>query len=417
MPVRRLTPFPRASVPAKTISAHQAKEILTIMRLINTTTLEFQEFFGNHIPKYAILSHTWGEGEVSYQDWQDVVRQPIKNGFFKIWASCDMARHYSLDYLWVDTNCINKDSSAELTEAINSMFAWYQRSAVCFVYLEDFDYGTSGLAYLGFCRYWTRGWTLQELLAPPEVHFFNPKWQPIGTKESLMDKLSKITHIESSYLKDGNTVRKASIACRMSWAAYRSTTRAEDMAYCLMGIFGVNMPLLYGEGERAFSRLQEAIIQHNNDQTIFCWSQSPWTRQGCWPWGGCLAPHPMTFRDSGGFKQPFSDSRLVKSDFQLTNSGLRINLLLLTCFLRWRRGTLAMLDAQDVSAFDCRLCICLTKKGANAFYRSDELLRIPRAWPTVAEEIYLLHNRDVPQISSNFPTTPSSTRNSASKAH
>jgi hypothetical protein len=138
------------------------------MGLINTRTFVLEEYFGDQIPKYAILSHTWRDEEVSYQDRQDENRKSAKKkGLQKIQTACVVAQHRGIEYLWVVTNCINKDSSSELSEAINSMFTWYERSFICFAYLDDFhceQKRKTGLDNFGNSRWFTRGWTLQELM-------------------------------------------------------------------------------------------------------------------------------------------------------------------------------------------------------------------------------------------------------------
>lgn len=192
---------------------------------------------------------------------------------------------------------IDKSSSAELSEAINSMFAWYRDSAVCYVYLADVEmdsYGYGDLQrlfsldghhksdqriqylehmndisqQLAESRWFTRGWTLQELLAPKRLEFYSRNWMHLGSGKYLIDVISSITKIKASVIRREDSVMSCSVACRMSWAAARHTTRVEDMAYCLLGLFGINMPLLYGEGEKAFLRLQKEIIQVTDDQTI-----------------------------------------------------------------------------------------------------------------------------------------------------
>ncbi|KAK0655719.1 hypothetical protein B0T16DRAFT_424448 [Cercophora newfieldiana] len=198
------------------------------MRLINTATLQFEEFIRQNIPEYAILSHTWEEEEVSFADI--------------ILKTCEIAQSEGHGYAWVDTCCIDKSSSAELTEAINSMFKWYQNAKVCYAFLSDFPASADSNEALEICRWFTRGWTLQELIAPRDVTFFRQDW----TKP----------------------LRSIAVAQKMSWAAFRETTRVEDMAYSLLGIFDVNMPMLYGEGEKAFRRLQEEIIRSTSDLSI-----------------------------------------------------------------------------------------------------------------------------------------------------
>ncbi|KAH0422185.1 hypothetical protein CcaCcLH18_12966 [Colletotrichum camelliae] len=148
------------------------------MWLINVQTLDLEEFFGSDIPDYAILSHTWSYGEVTFQDWADRSLASQKPGYRKIIDACAQARFAEFNFLWVDTNCINKTSSAELTEAINSMFSWYLRSGVCFAYLSDIPtFGEySDAEEISRSRWFTRGWTLQELLAPREVLFYAADW-------------------------------------------------------------------------------------------------------------------------------------------------------------------------------------------------------------------------------------------------
>lgn len=164
--------------------------------------------------------------------------------------------------------CIDKTSTAELSEAINSMFRWYRNAAVCYAYLADVE----EISQLADSRWLTRGWTLQELVAPKDLRFYTTDWKYLGSKgdPQLLDSLSRATHIERSVLSTGQ-FENVTIAKRMSWAAGRETTRVEDSAYCLLGIFDVNMPLLYGEGRKAFRRLQEEILKVSDDHTLFAW--------------------------------------------------------------------------------------------------------------------------------------------------
>lgn len=158
------------------------------MRLINTNTYAFEEFIGRNIPKYAILSHTWEEEEVSFADVTGNPRFREKKGWSKIDMTCKLASHQGLAYAWVDTCCIDKSSSAELTEAINSMFRWYQRAEICYVFLSDLYKGT--VRELDHCRWFTRGWTLQELIAPCRVQFFDSSWRHCGDRSGMITELA-----------------------------------------------------------------------------------------------------------------------------------------------------------------------------------------------------------------------------------
>ena len=145
----------------------------------------------------------------------------------------------------VDTCCIDKSSSAELTESINSMYRWYQEAAICYAYL--FDVQSGDMSSLSRSAWLTRGWTLQELIAPARVEFYSSTWDNLRTKASLKKEISAVTGIDVEVL-EGADPDRFSVTKRMSWASKRTTTRVEDRAYSLLGLFGVNMPMLYGEG-------------------------------------------------------------------------------------------------------------------------------------------------------------------------
>lgn len=250
------------------------------MQVINVRTNELVYFPERPDHPYAILSHTWEEGEVSLQAFKERKNLSLP-GHQKIAKACHLASLEGYDYIWIDTCCIDKTSSAELSEAINSMFKWYQQAQVCYAYLSDYEHGIPVPWQKGLrgCRWFTRGWTLQELVAPAEVVFLDCQWQEIGTRTTLSAELSSITGIDQSLLQQKIKYNQFSVAQRMSWAASRETTKKEDKAYSLMGIFDVNMPLLYGEGSNAFQRLQLEILKTRYDQSIFSW---------CWLHGGSI---------------------------------------------------------------------------------------------------------------------------------
>lgn len=268
------------------------------MRLLNTSTLEVEEFLGRNIPEYAILSHTWETEEVTFKDVESGTAQN-KKGYTKLKGFCKKAAEDGFTYCWVDTCCIDKRSSSELSESINSMYQWYHNSRICYAYLADFKptsrLGQSSRKKFSRSRWWTRGWTLQELLAPVTVEFYDAEWVEYGSKVSLHDQITEITGIDEGILR-GEDLTNRTVAVRMSWAAGRRTTRVEDQAYCLLGIFQVNMPLLYGEGERAFVRLQEEIMRIREDYTLFAWAPSPGTaRRDSGISIGILASSPGSF--------------------------------------------------------------------------------------------------------------------------
>lgn len=293
------------------------------MRLLNTYTLEL-EVFPDPIPEsipYAILSHTWAKNEVTFDCMKDISIAETRTGYAKILSACLKTRDHGLQYIWIDTCCIDKSSSAELSESINSMFRWYKNATVCFAFL--FDLPTSDkaveLPVLKKCRWWTRGWTLQELIAPTNLVFFDESWNFVGTKSGLAVMIESITGI-SRWILDGQiSLSSISLAKRMSWAATRETTRVEDKAYCLLGIFDVNIPMIYGEELKAFIRLQEAILSKTTDLSIFAWQ----ARDGLKKHRGILAESPAEFRHCGSVE--LSDDQFrFRDEINLTNRGVKI---------------------------------------------------------------------------------------------
>jgi hypothetical protein len=333
-------------------------------------------------PPYAILSHRWEAEEVTLQEFSNPESRN-KRGYEKIKNCCLQAKKDGYSYTWVDTCCIDKTSSAELSESINSMFKWYRNSRICYAYLSDIEIDPKSkmitfripespnyspespmhgypnrplVAYdpisptcsipetfdsdgeadnisslkkpgkfsaLFRSQWFSRGWTLQELLAPKNVVFYSADWQKLDTKVQLVDELSYEVGIDREALQ-GKTLESFSVANRMSWVSRRNTTREEDLAYCLLGIFNVNMPLLYGEGGvKAFIRLQEEIIKACDDRSLFAWSVDsfmPWEERR----RGLLAESPSWFGYSRSTENYWSISRLHPAT--VVNLGIKIQL-------------------------------------------------------------------------------------------
>ena len=279
-------------------------------------------------PSYAVLSHRWGKDceEVTFKDVMDH-KYRDKRGYEKIRGCGEQAKKNDHQLFWIDTCCIDKSSSAELSESINSMWRWYCNSQVCYVYLDDvradIDKAEKDAAFTE-SKWFTRGWTLQELLAPPRLEFYDAEWNIIGTKEDLAEKISKITKIDERFFgSDINLLKQASIAERMSWASQRITKRAEDIAYCLLGIFDINMPLLYGEGAKAFQRLQEEIVKHSDDHSILAWT-SPSAKIDS---GKLFAHSPAAFATCHNVVRSIQPGPV--KPYSITNKGLKISLPLI----------------------------------------------------------------------------------------
>ncbi|KAI1088529.1 heterokaryon incompatibility protein-domain-containing protein [Rostrohypoxylon terebratum] len=254
-----------------------------------------EERHGTAVEPYAILSHRWlaPEHEITFQDveqgflWSERIFTRRK-GFYKFDQCCQQALRDGFNYVWIDTCCIDKSSSAELQENINSMYRYYENSQKCY------------------------------LIAPRQVDFFDREWKFIGGKNDVLDTLSDITGIDRALFTQDRRLEMYPVAQRMSWASHRKATKDEDLAYSLLGLFDVNMPMLYGEGgSKAFLRLQEEIIKSSDDQSIFAWKD---LKGPC----GLLAWSPEAFHGCGNIERLYPHTS--NGPFSTTNKGISITL-------------------------------------------------------------------------------------------
>lgn len=361
------------------------------MRLLNTKTGLFFWIDNPDDAKYAVLSHVWGrDGEQSYQDLVRIQHEASRRGESdegsvlhaaspKIRNACAHALADGFEYIWIDFCCIDKTSSAEVSQAVLAMYSWYGHAAVCYAYLDDVEADEDPRlpdAKFRRSRWHTRGWTLPELIAPKTVIFLSVEWRELGTKHELADVLEAVTGVDKGVLIHDVALDAISVARRMSWAAKRLTARKEDEAYALLGLFGVHMPIMYGEGADAFLRLQEEILKVTGDQSLFVWDTNTSdsaldaelhdeTRHTL------LASSPAAFVRSAGVqvipwmdlagpqKSARPDSELpifdftphgVRTSLPVLSVGPQIRLALLPCVEDGHRLALVLKRAGDVTA-------------------------------------------------------------------
>ncbi|OAP54362.1 hypothetical protein AYL99_11463 [Fonsecaea erecta] len=361
------------------------------LRLIHAETRHFF-FSGQGTSKYAILSHTWGEGEVSLQDMVAIGLDPgheatNRPGYAKIVQTCEQAKKDNIPYVWIDTCCIDKTSSSELSEAINTMYRWYQQAEICYAVLNDLDISGADLeTALSRCRWFTRGWCLQELIAPHTVEFFDAQWNRIGSKAEFKSMLSRITHVNEDILAGEIAVGSIPVACRMSWAAGRQTTREEDTAYSLLGIFDVNMPMLYGEGgHKAFKRLQEEIIKTSNDLSIFAFPTE--VQEGklgsTQLYADLFAKHPRDFVSCGKLRHIGIDVRWNDA-FALTNKGLHFHR---ATFRADQRLGVFIMSLNCGTSESEPVVLHFRKVGSGLYARYDSSHRSKAVSPLVADDV------------------------------
>lgn len=270
----------------------------------------------------------------------------LKHGYEKVQHLCTQALKDGYGLAWTDPVCIEKRSSTELSETINSMFTWYSCATICYAYLDD-AYVVEDISN---SRWISRGWTLQELIAPSEVVFYGHHWTFLGTKQELAGQLSTWTKIEHIVLVDGSLLDQCGIASRMRWASERETTRTEDVAYCLMGIFNVNMPLLYGEGGKALFRLQEEILKRTQDASILAWK----IRQKV----ASLASHPWYFVSDLNIVQ----AKLEGFSMEFTGSVVRLKTPVVNIIDDSRSSPVAVLNCRYQNSLDGYIALSVLKR-------------------------------------------------------
>ncbi|KAI0800038.1 hypothetical protein C8Q74DRAFT_387419 [Fomes fomentarius] len=374
----------------------------TLIRLLNTRTGEFHFAKDLQEIQYAILSHVWSEdGEQSYNDLlsihhtvhveraatpdlpQDAILQRTSS---KIQQACARALSDGFEFIWIDFCCIDTSNETEVSDAVNSAYAWYGGSAMCYAYLEDVDPEDNICApdsQFRRSRWHTRMWTLPELIASKHLTFLASDWRPLGTKHALARVVKEISGVDSGILSHDIPLSSVSVACRMSWAAKRLTSRKEDEGYALMGLFGVKMAVTYEEGALAFFRLQEEILKLDSDQSLFVWDTSPSAsteeQAGALPPAYdesrhmLFAPCPAAFARSAGVKVvalnavPGRRHRGSRDDqafptYVSTPDGLRATLPTLSVGPFTHLALLSCTDEQG-----CRLGLVLRKVDADIY--------------------------------------------------
>ncbi|KAI0965418.1 heterokaryon incompatibility protein-domain-containing protein [Xylaria arbuscula] len=356
-------------------------------------------------PKYAILSHTWGwfdentglwghkADEVTYNErhkfsnpFEGSLHPDKQTAYQKIYYACRRALDLGCDNVWIDTCCIDKSNSAELTESINSMFSWYSDAAVCLVYLADSPgppQMLDGDRYLFWrlyternklCRWFSRCWTLQELLASKKLEFYDGGWTHIGTLEDesptnsgwLINEISEITRVDTQALLGRVPLWEYSVEAKMSWASSRKCGRPEDMAYSLLGIFDIHMPLIYGEGAKAaFQRLQLEIIKSTPDLSLFAWHTTKPLLEG--QFCSILADSPSQFR----FHRRICRS-IPESHHTMTNKGIQMTAIIHRVLTEGKERYFLCLE--DQGAPSKAIGIFVRKIGYDVFQRSEESL-------------------------------------------
>lgn len=300
------------------------------MRLLNTESFELRDST-EPSPLYSVFSHAHGNNDIGFEDFRYPDILPLKAGFHRLWQACSRARDHGSKWLWADSVCIDRSSSAAVSDALNSLSRIYQECTFSIIYLEDLipgDYADNNLEkQLANCAWFRNVWVLPQLIFPKHSFVYDRDWTEIGTKTSLSPQISAITSIEQSVLVNPAALGEYSIAKRISWASKLDASRPEDRTFALLGILGVHMPIVYGEGQTAFLRLQEEILRDTSDYSLFAWRPEVFQA-----YRGLLAYSPAEFEHfrkgpNGPFRikgevQPISAGVIIHAHFQVIGNDL-----------------------------------------------------------------------------------------------
>lgn len=313
------------------------------MQLINTTTLQLHAFTGSP-PPYAILSHVTYGDDASFEDLAQVEKDTSKESHKIIQRACEKALAEGSEWLWNYASCVDNRSSAAQSEAINSMAQIHRDCEYILIYLEDLECNLVGdgdiAEKLARCRWTNDIWAIPQIIFPRAAYFYSSEWKQIGTKKSLLPHLSADTGIDEPVLEDSDCLEDYSIARRMSWASDKTALPVEDSAYALLGLFDVSMPIIYGEGPKAFLRFQEEIIRDTDDFSLLAWDSLDDQE-----YHGLFARSPSCFRR---FKNgPMTPLRII-GEAQIHCTGITIQ----ASFLETKSGLFLPLEDQDGLA-DC----------------------------------------------------------------
>ncbi|KAG2136886.1 hypothetical protein BD769DRAFT_1664433 [Suillus cothurnatus] len=280
-----------AQISAFKATAEYKQLLLSIMKHTDLPMERIADAVATYF-RYVMLSHRWGKNEPLLHDIQGSVVYKLKaaGGLVKLQSFCKLARHAGYHWAWVDTCCIDQNNHVELQKSLTSTFAWYHHSALTVVYLSDVPPSAKSGA-LAKSEWNTRGWTVPEFLAPKAVLFYQQDWtlylddHSPNHKESvkIMDELEDATGIDAHALVAFQPGMKDARQ-KLQWVSTRVTTVPEDIAYSLFGIFGIHLPILYGENaQNALRRLLQEIVARSGDITPLDWVGQPSEFNSCLP--------------------------------------------------------------------------------------------------------------------------------------
>lgn len=334
------------------------------MQLINTATLQRHEFIGSP-PPYAILSHVTDGDETSYHDLAHIEKETSKESVKAIQRACEKALAKGSEWLWSYASCVDNCSSAAQSEAINSLAQIHRDCEYILIYLEDLECKLVGdetsVERLAGCRWIKNIWSIPQIIFPRAAYFYSSEWNEIGTKRSLLPHLSAVTGIDQPVLENLDCLEDYSIARRMSWASDMRALRVEDSAYALLGLFDISMPIIYGEGPKAFVRLQEEIMRDTDDFSLIAWDSLDGQE-----YNGLFAHSPACFRR---FRNGPTTPLRMNGEAQIHCTGITIE----ASFLVTQSGLLLPLEGQD--GLTC--CVPLFQWNGRSVRRGSQVKSIP----------------------------------------
>lgn len=350
----------------KNLYFEKSADSLSQMRLINTYTLQPCEFTVS-LPPYATFSHVIDEIGAPFEDFAHIKRELCCDIFKILVRACVQARDAGFAWLWNYAACVDRNSCAAQSEAINSLAQIYRNCGRSIIYLGDLNSklveDEEVVERIAECRWMRNIWAIPQIIFSGAAYFYSSDWSLIGTKASLISHLSSIMGIDEPVLEDSNLLEEYSLARRMSWASEMTASRVEDFAYALVGLFDVSMSILYGDGQKAFLKLQEEIMRDTDDFSLMAWDKID-----AQAYNGLFAHSPACFRR---FRNGPTTPLRVNGEVQIQCKGITIQ----TSFWRTETGFFLPLESQDGSTCSIDLVYwngSFVRKGSQLYWDLPE---------------------------------------------
>lgn len=353
------------------------------------------------LPPYATFSHVIDEIGAPLEDFARIKRELCSDIVKILIRACVQARDAGFTWLWNYAACVDRNSCAAQSEAINSLAQIYRNCGRSIIYLEDLKSklveDEEVVERMAECRWIRNVWAIPQIVFSRVAFFYSSDWSLIGTKKSLLPYLSSRMGIDQEVLEDSDSLEEFSLARRMSWASDMTASRVEDFAYALVGLFDVSMSILYGEGQKAFLKLQEEIMGDTDDFSLIAWDKID-----AQEYNGLFAHSPACFRR---FRNGPTTPLRVNGEVQIQCKGINIQ----TFF--WKTETELFLPLENQDGSTCSIALVywngsFVRKGGQLYWDLPRPITFERRKICVKRDVTVHVSRKISGFKAIIPERP-----------